>query len=77
MVGYGKSLYLAGKAYGVYAETINSVAVERPLIRCQLTTALDLAFAWLADEPHSRHPAMPLSIMVAMVVDSAVLGVAF
>ena len=74
LVGYGKSLYLAGKAYGVYAETINSVAVERPLIRCQLTTALDLAFAWLADEPHSRHPAMPLSIMVAMVVTALYWG---
>jgi hypothetical protein len=28
----------------------------------------DLAFAWLADEPHAHHPAMPLSLMAAMVV---------
>ena len=68
LVEYGKELYRAGKAYGVYAETINSVAVERPLIRRQLMSAWDLAFAWLADEPHAHHPAMPLSLMAAMVV---------
>eukprot|EP00435_Cladocopium_sp_Y103_P068180 s1247_g31.t1 len=71
LVEYGKALYRAGKTYGVYSETINSVAVERPLIRRQLTTAWDLAFAWLQDEPHSHHPAMPLSVMAAMVVVSA------
>jgi len=68
LVEYGKALFHAGKAYGVYAETINSVAVERPLVRRQLTSAWDLAFAWLADEPHAHHPAMPLSLMAAMVV---------
>ena len=68
LVDYGKALYRAGKAYGIYAETINSVAVERPLIRRSLTTAWDLAFAWLQDEPHSHHPAMPLTVMAAMVV---------
>ena len=68
LVDYGKELFRAGKAYGVFAETINSVAVERPLIRRQLTSAWDLAFAWLADEPHAHHPAMPISLMAAMVV---------
>ena len=33
LVEYGKELYRAGKGYGVYAETVNSVAVQRPLIR--------------------------------------------
>ena len=68
LVDYGKALYRAGKAYGVFAETINSVAVERPIVRRQLTSAWDLAFSWLMDEPHSHHPAMPLSLMTAMVV---------
>ena len=66
LVEYGKELYRSGKAYGVYAETINSVAVQRPLIRRQLMSAWDLAFAWLADEPHAHHPAMPLSLMAAL-----------
>ena len=77
LVEYGKELYRAGKAYGIFAETINSVAVERPLIRRQLTTAWDLAFAWLQDEPHSHHPAMPISIMAAMVVVSLYWGWAY
>lgn len=68
LVDYGRSLYHSGKAYYVYAETINSVAVERPLVRRQLTAAWDLAFQWLAEEPHAHHPAMPLSVMAALVV---------
>eukprot|EP00435_Cladocopium_sp_Y103_P048082 s660_g14.t1 len=66
LVEYGKQLYYAGKSYGIYAETVNAVAVERPLVRRQLTSAWDLAFCWLADEPHRHHPALPLSIMAAM-----------
>ena len=74
LVEYGKALYRSGKAYGIFAETINSVAVERPIIRRGLTSAWDLAFAWLADEPHTHHPAMPLSLMAAMVVVSIYWG---
>lgn len=48
-------------------QTINAVAVERPLIRRQLTAAWDLAFVWLSDEPHQHHRAMPISVMLAMV----------
>eukprot|EP00435_Cladocopium_sp_Y103_P072748 s675_g41.t1 len=68
LIDYGKSLYRAGKAYGVYPETINSISVERPLIRRSLVSAWDLAFAWLANKPHAHHPALPLSITAAMVV---------
>lgn len=74
LVDYGKALYRSGKAYGIYAETINSVSVERPLIRRQLTSAWDLACAWLIDEPHSHHPAMPLSVMAAMVLTALYWG---
>jgi hypothetical protein len=42
LVEYGKELYRAGKGYGVYAETVNSVAVQRPLIRRQLGFGLCL-----------------------------------
>ena len=77
LVDYGKALYRSGKAYGIDAETINSVSVERPLIRRQLTSAWDLAFAWLIDEPHSHHPAMPLSVMAAMVLTALYWGTKF
>lgn len=33
----------------------------RPVVKKQLTAAWDLAFAWLQDEPHNHHPAIPLS----------------
>ena len=68
LVEYGKQLFQSGKSYGIYAETINAVAIERPLLKRLLTPAWDLAFAWLADEPYSHHPAMPLSLMASMVV---------
>ena len=74
LVDYGQELFRAGRSYGIYSETINSIAVARPLIRRQLTSAWDLAFQWLMDEPHSHHPAMPLSVMTAMVTVALVWG---
>ena len=67
LVAYGQQLFLSGKAYGIYAETINAVAASRPLIRKLLTGAWDLAFAWLADEPHSHHPALPVSVLLSLM----------
>ena len=67
LVAYGQEMFLAGKAYGKYAETLNAVAAARPSIKKQLTMAWDLAFAWLADEPFEHHPALPLSILLAML----------
>jgi hypothetical protein len=32
-----------------------------------LTGAWDLAFAWLVDEPHEHHPALPISILLSMM----------
>ena len=74
LVEYGRELFHAGKAYGIYSETINAVAVQRPLIRKQLTQAWDLAFAWLADEPHVHHPALPLSVMCGLVTVALTWG---
>ena len=66
LVCYGKSLYYAGKPYGVYSETINAVVSRRGALRRQLGTAWDLAFAWVADEPASHHPAMPKTVLLAL-----------
>ena len=67
LVAFGQEMFLAGKTYGSYSETINAIGAARPLIRKQLAPAWDLAFAWLADEPHQHHPALPLSILMAML----------
>ena len=67
LVEFGKAMFLAGKAYGKYAETINAVAGIKPILRKQLTEAWDLAFAWIADEPFQHHPALPLAVMLSLV----------
>ena len=67
LANYGKSMFVAGKSYGRYSETINAVAAARPAWRKNFNEAWDLAFAWLADEPHQHHPALPLSILLSMI----------
>eukprot|EP00438_Fugacium_kawagutii_P033672 Skav204069 [mRNA] locus=scaffold3:515457:529911:- [translate_table: standard] len=67
LISYGKDLHGAGKSYSKYAETINAVAALRPIVKKQLTAAWDLAFAWLVDEPHQHHPALPASVLLAMM----------
>ena len=63
---FGREMYYAGKPYGRFSETINAVASRRPVIRKALVQAWDLAFAWQADEPREHHPAMPLSVLLAI-----------
>ena len=65
LVEYGKEMYYSGKSYGRFSETINAVGAKRPVLRRQLVGAWDLAFAWVSDEPHFHHPAMPLSVVLA------------
>ena len=77
LIEYGKQMFSSGKAYGRYSETINAVAAARPHIKRQLGGAWGLAFAWLADEPHQHHPALPLSVMMAMVSLSLMWGWAY
>ena len=56
LVEYGKELFYAGKSYGRFAETINGINAKRPILKRQLAAAWNLAFAWVADEPHThRH----------------------
>jgi len=67
LVMFGQDMFLSGKTYGAFSETINAIGAARPLIRKQLAPAWDLAFAWLADEPHQHHPALPLSVLLAVL----------
>ena len=71
---YGQEMFLTGKAYGRFAETINAVATARPIIKKQLGPAWDLAFAWLADEPFQHHLAMPLSVLLSMMTLALLWG---
>lgn len=57
LVGYGRSLYYAGRPYGVYSETINAVTSKRGTLR-MLGLAWDLAFSWVADLITQRYPAV-------------------
>ena len=86
LVQYGRAMFGAGKSYSRYSETINGVAMLKPLIKKQLTPAWDLAFAWLSDEPHEHHPALPASVLLAIlsvalcwgwVYEAAVLSLAW
>ena len=74
LVTYGQEMFLAGKAYGKFAETINGVAAARPIFRKQLVAAWDLAFAWLADEPFQHHPALSLAILLALMATALMWG---
>ena len=67
LVAYGQEMFVNGKAYGTFSETINAIGAARPLIRKQLAPVWDLAFAWLADEPHQHHPALPLSVLLSVL----------
>lgn len=66
LTDFGREMCYAGKPYGRFSETINAVAGRRPAIRKALVQAWDLAFAWQADEPREHHPAMPLSVLLAI-----------
>ena len=67
LILFGQEMFVSGKAYGRFAETINAVSMARPVLKKQLGPAWDLAFAWLADEPFQHHLAMPLSVLLAML----------
>ena len=67
LVAYGKALFRAGHPYYKYSETINAVASLRPSIRRGLGYAWDLAFAWMAEEPHVHHRAIPKGVLLALL----------
>ena len=74
LVLYGRDLHAAGKSYTKYSETINAIVGLRPILKRQITAAWDLAFAWLIDEPHQHHPAMPMSVMLSLVTAALIWG---
>ena len=74
LVCYGRELHAAGKSYNKYAETINSISTARPILRRQMAQAWDLAFAWLQDEPHQHHPALPQSILLSLLSTALLWG---
>lgn len=67
LVAYGKDLFWAGKAMLGTLKPINAVASARPIIRRSLAESWDLAFAWLADESHQHHPALPVLVLLGML----------
>ena len=72
---YGRSLYLAGRPYGHYSETINGVASRRPRIKRMLQPAWDLAYSWLRQEPPTHHLALPWQGAFEFAGNRIVLGV--
>ena len=86
LAAFGRELFRTGKAYGIFAETINAVSAARPAVRKQLTLAWDYAFSWVADEPFHHRPAMPASVLLAIlavalfwgwVEEAAIFGMAW
>lgn len=74
LVRYGKRLYEAGRPYGHYSETINSVVSKRAVLRRQLQMAWDYAFAWVKAEPPVHHLACPWQVALALIATSLMWG---
>ena len=74
LVAYGQFLFRSGQAYYKFSETINAVASLRPAIRRSLSRPWDLAFAWLTEEPSCHHPALPKSILLAIMTVALIWG---
>ena len=71
---YGKALYAAGRPYGHFAETINSVVSQRPVLRRNLQQAWDYAFAWVRAEPPTHHLACPWQVLLAILSTALLWG---
>ncbi|CAE7348123.1 unnamed protein product, partial [Symbiodinium microadriaticum] len=67
LVLFGQQLFRIGAPYYRYSETINGVAAARPGVRRSLSAAWDLAFAWLSEEPHAHHRALPKGVLLAIL----------
>ena len=74
LVCYGRQLYDAGWPYSHYSEVINAVSSKEPGLRRCLQPAWDLAFAWLREEPHSHHVALPWQVLLAAISLSLMWG---
>ncbi|CAE7635021.1 unnamed protein product, partial [Symbiodinium necroappetens] len=74
LVCYGRQLFDAGWPYSHYSEVINAVSSKEPGVRRCLQPSWDLAFAWLREEPHSHHVALPWQVLVAAITLSLLWG---
>ena len=59
---------------GISSELINAIASVRPVLRRQLGGAWDLAYNWMALEPHVHHIALPGLVLLAMLATCLVWG---
>lgn len=71
---YGGALFHAGRPYGHYSETINSVTAKYPRLRRCVQQAWDLAFAWLRREPPLHHVALPWQALLSLLSTSLSWG---
>ena len=74
LAAYGKALYAAGRPYGHFAETINSLVSQRPVLRRNLQQAWDYAFAWVKAEPPTHHLACPWQVLLAILATAMMWG---
>ena len=74
LVQYGRRLFEAGWPYSHYSEVINAIAAQEPLLRRSLQPAWDLAFAWMREEPHTNHVAMPWQLLLAAIATALIWG---
>ena len=74
LVVFGQHLFSTGRPYGHFSELINAVASSRPALRRQLIGAWDVAYNWLALEPHVHHIALPGLVLVAMMTTCLIWG---
>ena len=74
VIDFGQFLFRNGRPYGHFSELINAISSVRPILRKQLGGAWDLAYNWLALEPHVHHIALPGLVLIAMVTTCLVWG---
>ncbi|CAE7840815.1 unnamed protein product [Symbiodinium sp. CCMP2592] len=74
LVRYGRELFEAGWPYSHYSEVINAISGKEPALRRSLQPAWDLAFAWLREEPHSHHVALPWQLLIALITTAMMWG---
>ena len=74
LASYGRALYAGGRPYGHFAETINAVVSQRPVLRRNLQQAWDYAFAWVRSEPPTHHLACPWQVLLAIIATALTWG---
>ena len=74
LADYGRELFRAGWPYSHFSEVINAVSSREPSLRRCLQPAWDVAFAWLREEPHTHHVALPWQALLAVIATALIWG---